>query len=53
MELPGELEDQVLGNASKYITPSLASVEDHPPALPTLLTLGAATHTAASKALGT
>lgn len=50
MALPGELEDQILGNVSKHITPSLVSVEAHP-ALPTVLILDIAPHTAASSAL--
>lgn len=50
MALPGELEDQILGNVSKHITPSLVSVEAHP-GLPTVLILDIAPHTAASSAL--
>lgn len=50
MALPGELADQILGNVSKHITPSLVLVEAHP-ALPTVLVLDIASHTAASSAL--
>ena len=50
MELPGEQEDQILGNVSKHTTPSLISVEAHP-ALPMVLILDVASHTAASRAL--
>ena len=50
MGLPGEREDQIPGNVSKHFTPSLVSVEAHP-ALPAVLILDVATHTAASSAL--
>lgn len=50
MELPGEREDQILGNVSKHTTPSRISVEAHP-ALPMVLMLDGASHTAVSRAL--
>lgn len=43
MTLAGELENPGLSYVTKYITPRLASVENQPPELPTLLTLCAAT----------
>lgn len=50
MELPGEREDQILGNVSKHVPPSLISVEARP-ARPMVLILDVPRHTAASRAL--
>lgn len=46
MQLPGELENQAHSHVTKYIAPSLASGEDHPP---TLVTPGTAIHTVATR----